>query len=199
MKTFYTYLWLRDDGTPYYAGKGLLNRAFLKRPGHVPPLDRANVVLQEWSTEEEAFAAEVFLIAYYGRKDNYTGVLTNHTDGGEGFTGARHSEEVRQGMCRRMLGNTRALGNVLSEDTRRRMGDSRRGKPRPPGVMDNARAACAGRVVSEETRKKIGAAGLGRKASAETRTKMSKASSGRTFSEEHRKALSEAAFRRYGK
>lgn len=76
---FYTYIWLRDDGTPYYVGKGHGKRAF--RTG-CPPFER--IILQEWETELEAFAAERLLISLYGRKDNGTGVLRNLTDGGDG-------------------------------------------------------------------------------------------------------------------
>jgi hypothetical protein len=79
---YYTYLWLRYDGTPYYVGKGTRNRAFRKGG---PPRDR--ILIQEYPSEEDAFAAEIFLIAYYGRKDIGTGCLINHTDGGEGQVG----------------------------------------------------------------------------------------------------------------
>jgi len=79
----YTYLWLREDGTPYYAGKGTEKRA--RRCGS-PPGDR--VILQEWPSEEMAFEGECLLIAYYGRIDLGTGYLQNLTDGGKGAAGA---------------------------------------------------------------------------------------------------------------
>lgn len=81
MKTFYTYLWLREDGTPYYVGKGTLRRAL--RKGH----PKGKVIVQEFPTEQDAFAAEKFLISYYGRKDLSEGCLINLTNGGEGQSG----------------------------------------------------------------------------------------------------------------
>ena len=78
MAEFYTYMWLREDGTPYYVGKGHGNRAFRKGS---PPVGR--ILLQEFPDEESAFTAEIFLIALYGRKDKGTGILRNMTDGGE--------------------------------------------------------------------------------------------------------------------
>jgi hypothetical protein len=85
---FYTYLWLREDGTPYYAGKGKGNRGFESRGHrvHCPPLER--IIIQEWVSETEAFEAEKFLILYYGRKDLGTGYLVNLSDGGEGVSGS---------------------------------------------------------------------------------------------------------------
>src|ERR1700728_3802345 len=58
--TFYTYMWLREDGTPYYVGKGHGARAIRKGS---PSLDR--ILIQEFESEADAFAAEVFLIAHY--------------------------------------------------------------------------------------------------------------------------------------
>ena len=90
---FYTYLWLREDGIPYYVGKGHGNRAFdwRRRIGSAPARNR--IIIQEHLSEEDAFAAEVFLIAFYGRKDLKEGCLINLTNGGEGPAGQKMSPE----------------------------------------------------------------------------------------------------------
>ena len=80
---FYTYVWLREDGTPYYVGKGSGSRAYKthKRHGCAPPLGR--IVFYVSKDEADAFETEIALIWYYGRKDTGTGCLRNRTDGGE--------------------------------------------------------------------------------------------------------------------
>jgi hypothetical protein len=85
---FYTYLWLRYDGTPYYVGKGRDNRGFIN-DGHCVhcPDDSSRILIQYHPSEQEAFEAEVFFISYFGRKDLGTGILYNRTDGGEGNSG----------------------------------------------------------------------------------------------------------------
>lgn len=101
---FYTYLWLRADGTPYYVGKGHGNRAFYSCPHHRPPKDRGCILLQEFPSETDAFEAEKFLIAYYGRKQRGDGHLINRTDGGEGPVGMIHSVLTRSIMSLRKKG-----------------------------------------------------------------------------------------------
>jgi hypothetical protein len=87
---FYTYMWLRQDGTPYYVGKGQRERAYERhRIGSAPPIGR--VVFYIAKDEAEAFETEVALIWYYGRKDLGTGCLRNLTNGGDGASGHRHS------------------------------------------------------------------------------------------------------------
>lgn len=83
-KGYYVYLWLRYDGTPYYVGKGKGRRAFIhyEHKGVHPPKDPAYILIQEYSSEDEAFRAEAFLIEYYGRKCLGTGCLLNVSDGG---------------------------------------------------------------------------------------------------------------------
>src|SRR5207253_2449071 len=44
------------------------------------------ILVQPYPSEADAFAAEVFLISYFGRKDLGTGCLRNLTDGGDGIS-----------------------------------------------------------------------------------------------------------------
>ena len=45
---FYTYLWLRQDGTPYYVGKGKGRRGFRSQGHgvHCPP-ETSRIILQD--------------------------------------------------------------------------------------------------------------------------------------------------------
>jgi hypothetical protein len=93
---FYTYLWLREDGTPYYTGKGSGNRAYNPNGHRVKKPFDDRIIVQEFECEEDAFFAEKFLIALYGRTDNGTGCLSNLTDGGENppsWKGVKRTEE----------------------------------------------------------------------------------------------------------
>ena len=93
---YYTYAWIRIDGTPYYIGKGKSDRAYSRRivGQFKPPSDTKRIILLKQNlTEEEAFKHECYMIAVYGRKDLGTGILHNLTDGGEGCSG------LRRGPC----------------------------------------------------------------------------------------------------
>ena len=99
MKCFYAYMWLREDGTPYYVGKGKGNRGYSSKPHHRPPKDRSRILIFERNSEREAFDTEKELIRNWGRKDNRTGILINCTSGGIGgatFTGRTHTEGARK-------------------------------------------------------------------------------------------------------
>jgi hypothetical protein len=85
-KQFYSYLYLREDGTPYYAGKGQGKRAFKKQSGIRPPKDKSRIVILPMENEVLAFESEIALIQLFGRRDNETGILRNRTDGGQGIS-----------------------------------------------------------------------------------------------------------------
>jgi len=147
---FYTYLWLREDGTPYYVGKGSGRRAFTSTAhGVFRPEQLNRILVQEQPCEVDAFEVEKFLICYYGRLDLGTGCLRNRTDGGDGASGYKYTEELRQ--IRRNHRHT--------PETRRKM-----------------KAVHTGHVGvhhTDETRQKISAVHKGKKVSEETRHRMS--------------------------
>ena len=84
MKKYYCYFYLREDGSPYYVGKGCGKRIDSKtHPGiSLPPKER-RIKVAENLTEKDAIELEKFYIKKYGRKDLRTGILYNKTDGGE--------------------------------------------------------------------------------------------------------------------
>jgi hypothetical protein len=92
---YYTYAYLRADGTPYYIGKGKGQRAWKKGKGEVrPPRDKSRIVIVEQNlTDFDACTLEIQLIRQYGRKDIGTGILRNLTDGGEGTAGRKNTTE----------------------------------------------------------------------------------------------------------
>lgn len=85
---FYTYMYLRDDGTPYYIGKGRRWRAFKNSRRVIrKPKDPNRILVQEFDSETDAYEAERFLIDLFGRIDLKTGVLHNIAAGGKGGRG----------------------------------------------------------------------------------------------------------------
>lgn len=102
--TFYTYLWLREDGTPYYVGKGSGRRAFINSQHNVCCPSPERIIIQEFENEQESLEAERLLISCYGRLDIGTGCLRNRTDGGEGTSGYVPPEEKRKRHSQTMRG-----------------------------------------------------------------------------------------------
>ena len=109
---FYTYAYLREDGTPYYIGKGHGNRIHHTNHGiNLPPRER-RLILKDNLTEEEAFRHEIYLIAVLGRKDEGTGMLRNRTAGGDGASGQVISEETRRKLSESKKGNTHRRDSI---------------------------------------------------------------------------------------
>lgn len=173
---FYVYALFRPwDGSPFYIGKGKAERWLdHQRPStkhtnkHLANiikkaaglgLEIPRVKIRENLFEAEAFSIERALIAAIGRGRN--GPLVNATDGGEGSSGNRLSEQARDRIRQSAMGNTRSLGAVRSQETIQKLRAKRN---------------------SAETRAKMSASHKGKVLSAEHRMKLSLAKKGRTLS-----------------
>ena len=192
MKTYYVYLWLREKdgafpiGVPYYVGKGSGDRAF-RSDGHCVgrPRSRDYILIQDYPDEASAFAGEIFMVAYWGRKDKGTGCLVNQTDGGEGAAHA-FPEYMRQKYRERMIGNQYSKGKNLG--------------PRPPEVGRKISAKLKGNHYglgkkhkhprSPEHRAKLAAANRGRVQSAEEKLKRAESLRGQKRTPEQRSRMS---------
>ena len=167
---YYTYAYLREDGTPYYIGKGKGNRCY-KRDGRtiLPPKDKTRIIfLKQNLTEEEAFRHEIYMIDVLGRKNLGTGMLWNLTNGGEGTSGLIQTDE-------RKINHSKLLtGRKHTEEHKRKISEATKGKNNPNYGKFGEKHPYYGKKRSEEHKRKI-----------------SDAMKGKTFSEEHKRKLSE--------
>jgi hypothetical protein len=169
------------------------------------------IKIREHLTEDEAMIVEMALIKAIGRLDQGTGPLVNLTDGGEGTTGWKPTEETRKKLGQHLK------GKHLSPEHRQKLCTSHHGVPKSPAHIESMRlarlgeknhmfgkrwkqsaetcekkrAALKGRRPSDATIAAVRAYSLGHHPSEETRSKM-RASAPKTKSPEHKAKIKAA-------
>lgn len=96
---YYVYLYLRENRTPYYVGKGSgkrINQRHRFSGGKIlplPPLDR-RIIVKYFNDEKDCFLFEELLIEFYGRKLD-GGILNNQCKGGGGCTRGKNFDRQK--------------------------------------------------------------------------------------------------------
>jgi len=134
---YYVYAYIRNKtsmngeaGTPYYIGKGKGNRAWSKAHNvRLPPESWRIVVIAQDLSEIGAWAFERRMIRIWGRLDLGTGCLYNRTDGGEGASGYRHTQDTK------IIISQKGTGKERSNETKVRISNAKTGKKRDPETV----------------------------------------------------------------
>jgi len=195
---YYIYVLFRENGVPFYIGKGrgqrMTRHEWLATSAAAPRSRRLSIIraiqakglevpkikLHTGLTEAVAFQYERALIAAIGRTDLGEGPLANHTDGGDGASGAKQSPEVRAKHRAAVLGKKHHPESIakMRKPKSSEHNAALRGKKRSPEISAKITARLTGRKLSPEHLAKM----RGRTLSPETVEKMR----GRVRTPEHR-------------
>lgn len=213
MCNYYTYAYLREDRTPYYVGRGKGDRAYRRhwrsrvKGGYFEPPSKDRIlILKKNLTEEEANKHEIYMIAVFGRKDNKTGILRNLTDGGEGTSGVKITEDRLMKLKKpKSEEHKQKLRKPKSDEYKRKMSDIKKGTKLSKEHKEKISEQVKGRKwwnngVSNKHTKECPGEGwsigrinnnVGRVLSEETKEKIRASNTGKTLTDEHKELLSQ--------
>ncbi len=168
---FYVYEhWRPDRGECFYVGKGHGRRAYDMRRGrnrwHKFVQAKLSLlgtaieikIIDQGITEEEAFAKEVERIAFW---KNDGADLCNLTDGGEGPSGYKFSEERKRAVSEKSKGRKHSAES-RAKMSAAAMGNTKGlGKKKTPEAIEKTASYWRGRPKSEEMRIKMSASKRG--------------------------------------
>lgn len=158
---YYTYAYLREDGRPYYIGRGKYHKGYkyhrmTQKTSHtcgVPPQER-RLILKDSLSKEQAIKHEEYMIDLYGLICDGTGILRNFVRDSRGGSkkGRKLSEETKRKMSLAMK-NRWEKGCYDSEEYRNKISESNRNNPRvkkhSEETKDKIRRSCALRKAAQ--------------------------------------------------
>ncbi len=116
---------------PFYIGKGKNDRSKSHLQAHILKnnsiksnkilkikklgLEPIVVILKNNLSYESGIELEINLIKFFGRIDNKTGILTNMTDGGEGFKNVIFTKQTKKKMSLKAIGTKTYANNGMSK------------------------------------------------------------------------------------
>jgi len=174
----------------FYVGKGKDKRAWSKTNRNQHWKNVVNKygyrvdIIHENLSEKRAFEWEKLYISMFNRKN-----LVNLTDGGEGMSGFKFTDQQKQKL------SDSHKGQKHSEERKQKISNSNKGRIVTEETREKLSQSNKGRIVTEETRKKMSDSQkgnqiwLGKKHSEETKEKFKD----RICSEETKEKMSEAA------
>lgn len=143
-----------DNGTPFYVGKGSIKRSSAKSERSVfwnrvsEKYGFSVDIIADGLSERDAYDMEVSLISFYGRIDNGTGILVNHTDGGEGSKGYQHTDDAKLKISE--------ASKKIPKETRMRVASARIGIKDSLNTKHNKSVAAIGNTKGQNKKPSAG-------------------------------------------
>jgi hypothetical protein len=184
-KSTYIYRHIRlDKNEPFYIGIGTdskYQRAYSKQSRNifwnrvVSKTDYEVEILLDNLTKDEAKIKEIEFIALYGKKIDKTGILTNISDGGDGNSGGKHTEEAKLkiGLSNKFKDYSKFDRSYMqTKEYKDKVSKINKGRKMPDSMREKTSERMKNRIVSAKEKDRLRTLMLGKKMSDETKEKM---------------------------
>jgi len=181
----YVYRHIRlDKNEPFYIGIGTdtnYARAYSKHSRNkfwnrvINKADYEVEILFDNISKNEAKAKEIEFIKLYGKKIDKTGTLTNISDGGDGNSGGKHTEETKKRIAEANKYKDYSKVDRSYTQTieyKQKISSINKGRKMPESMKEKSRDRMLNTKLSEETKNKIRLYMKNRTVSQETKEKM---------------------------